>query len=112
MRKLWTKEGWTASAVWNTPTHENWQEEEGRISQIVVQYFGALYAYAQPRRVQEVLDYVPSRLTSEDNLELLKPNSEDQVKQVVFQIQPRNPLVQMDLLGAFSRTTGMSSEMI
>lgn len=52
----------------------------------MVQYFGALYASAQSRRVQKVLDYVPTRLTSEDNLELLKPNSEDQIKQVVFRI--------------------------
>ncbi|KAM1929366.1 hypothetical protein ACFX13_030930 [Malus domestica] len=55
-------------------TFENCQEkEEGRIGQIMVQHFGALFGSTQPRRVQKVLECNPMRLTTKDNLELLEP---------------------------------------
>ncbi|KAL6124266.1 hypothetical protein ACLB2K_076780 [Fragaria x ananassa] len=68
----------------------NWTTNPEDIERIIMQYLGTIFSTEQvdATALQEILDVTPSKVTPEMNAMLLMPYTDEEMRQVVFQMHP------------------------
>lgn len=62
-----------------------WQDDEVRVEEIVVDYYKELFSSSSPsaENLNEVLQHVPNTISAENNAELLKPYTKEEVHEAL-----------------------------
>lgn len=68
--------------------HGFWHEEEAEICSIATSYFAELFQSSRSSQIEEIGECMGTRVFVEDNIALMAPVTEDEIKNVVFQIPP------------------------
>ena len=65
-----------------------WQEDEGKIEEVVVEYYNNLFTSSSPLDFSELLQAIQSKLTPSMNQMLLKPFTGEEVRLALKQMHP------------------------
>lgn len=78
---------------WNRITRieraqDGWCTTDAEIEQEIAQFYEQLFTSSQPSKFDEILDGIPRTITTQMNLQLTRPVTEEEIKIAVFSMQP------------------------
>ena len=88
----------------------SWTESEEELSNEIAEYYRKLLTSNEEEELNEVLDGIPHTITTEMNENLLKPVKEEEIKSVVFSMNPEKTLGLMVCCHFSSKNFGLLSK--